>query len=165
VIRELIRRDPSLRYSVSVTTRRPRRGEMEGTDYRFVDSESFDRAVRNGEFLEWARVHGCYYGTPREPVQRWLTEKRTVLFDLDVQGAQRLKTLFPEAVSVFLLPPDTRTLRQRLAERKTESDGGLKARLLTAQAEIEMAERYDYVLVNDCLDDTVASLRAIVDHP
>jgi guanylate kinase len=121
--------------------------------------------VRNGEFLEWARVHGCYYGTPREPVQRWLTEKRTVLFDLDVQGAQRLKTLFPEAVSVFLLPPDTRTLRQRLAERKTESDGGLKARLLTAQAEIEMAERYDYVLVNDCLDDTVASLRAIVDHP
>ncbi|MFN2431796.1 MAG: guanylate kinase [Gemmatimonadota bacterium] len=151
----ILKRFPELAFSVSATTRPPRAGEVEGRDYEFLSEEAFLRGVDGGVFAEWARVHAHYYGTPRDAVERPLGEGRHVLLDVDVQGARSLLSLYPFAVSIFLLPPSRRAMAERLRARGTEDEQALRERLAGALQEVAQAKLYQYVLVNDSLGSTI----------
>ncbi len=146
-------------FSVSATTRGPRPGERDGTDYEFVSREAFERMVDAGEFAEWARVHDQLYGTPLRNLAGG--DGRRVLLDIDVQGAAQVRGNVPSAVFVFLLPPSLETLLTRLSGRGTEPRNEIARRLGVARDELARVPEFDHVLVNDDLDATVAALRAI----
>ena len=152
---------PAFGYSVSCTTRRPRRGEVDGRDYIFLAREEFERLKAQDHFAEWAEVHGNLYGTPLAPVERMIKEGRDLLFDIDVQGAQQLKLSLPEAVFVFILPPGMIGLEQRLRLRGLDDEAAIERRLLNAQKEIAQAGWYDALVVNDKLDVAYDELRAV----
>jgi guanylate kinase len=161
--RRLLAAEPDLRMSVSVTTRAPRRGEVEGEDYRFIDAAEFDRLEAAGELLEWAIVHGNCYATPKAEVIAALQAGEDMLFDIDWQGAQQLKQRMGEDVaSVFVLPPDGKTLEQRLRARGLDSEEVVVRRLAAAATEIGHWDEYDYVIVNTDLDASFAALSAIL---
>ena len=151
-------------YSVSCTTRAPRAGEVDGTDYHFLSDADFVARVARGEFAEWAMVHDRRYGTLRSEVQRGLDAGRYVLMDIDVQGARQFVQAFPESVLIFVLPPSIDALVERLRARNTESDGQLAVRLRNAHAELLDVGRYHHVVVNDNLDRAVAQVSAIIDE-
>lgn len=153
---------PQLRMSVSCTTRQPRAGEVNGREYEFVSRERFDEMVANDELAEWAEVHGNCYGTPRAPLERAIAEGRDTLLDVDVQGAAQLRRSCPEAIAVFLLPPDRRTLESRLRGRGTDSEATVLRRLDNACREIAEAAGYDHVIVNRNRDAAIAEFEAIV---
>ncbi len=159
----LLERVPGIRVSVSTTTRRPRAGEREGVDYRFVDDAEFDRMVAAGEFAEWATVHGHRYGTARRPLEEGLEAGEDLLLDIDVQGARQIKAIYPGAVSIFLIPPSRNSLEQRLRSRGTDDEQTVRRRLEGACREIESAPGYDYLVVNDDLARTVETVIAIVE--
>ena len=148
--------------SVSVTTRAPRGGERDGCEYRFVSGPAFDRMLEAGEFAEWARVHGHRYGTAKTTVQSALGEGRDLLLDIDVQGAEQLKQSYPDAVSVFLLPPSRERLRERLVGRGTEDAEDVETRLQNACREIASLGIYDYVIVNEDLEVARETFLSIV---
>lgn len=148
--------------SVSITTRTPRKGEVDGEDYRFVDDAAFDRMLADDEFAEWAEVHGNRYGTSRRAITEALEAGEDLLLDIDVQGARQVKAKYPDAVSVFLLPPSRDRLRERLAGRGTESADALAKRLENACAEIAAFGEYDYVIVNEELDRAVKQFISIL---
>ncbi len=155
---------PRAKLSVSTTTRPPRGQEIEGRDYHFVDEPEFQRMIERGEFLEWARVHGHRYGTSRAVVEQALREPGSLtVFDIDVQGGSAIKAQYPQAVTVFIMPPTLTELEARLRGRKTDSEEVIQLRLEAARAEIlrGLAE-YDFVIVNRVLEDASADLRAIV---
>jgi guanylate kinase len=161
--RRLLAADHDLRMSVSVTTRAPRRGEVDGRDYRFIDAAEFERMKSAGERIEWAHVHGNLYATPKAPVVAALEAGEDVLFDIDWQGARQLKAcMAADVVGVFILPPDGKTLERRLKTRAQDSDDVVKGRLAAAATEIEHWSEYDYVLVNADLDASLAGLTAII---
>lgn len=152
-----------LTYSVSCTTRSPRPGDREGVDYRFVSDEDFSRMVEQGLFLEYARVHGGpRYGTLREDVERELDAGRDVLLEIDVQGALQVRSLLPDAVSIFVLPPSEEELERRLRGRGTETEAELRARLKSAGQELREAGKYDLILVNDDLNRASAELKKMI---
>lgn len=163
VIHELLDRDATCAYSISMTTREPRGGERHGVDYFFVDDATFRQKIDEGTFVEWAEVHGHYYGTSAEQVDALLNQGRTVLLDIDVQGGLAIKQLRPEAVLIFLLPPSMDILETRLRNRKTDSTAVIEARLKKASQEMAVADQYDYQVINDDLEDAIASIRAIID--
>ena len=150
-------------YSVSCTTREPRRGEQDGVDYHFLTRDEFIERRRLGEFIESAEVHGNLYGTLRREVSRVLAGGRHVIMDIDVQGARLIRESFPAAVSVFLLPPSADILLGRLKSRHTESPAQLLDRLHSALHELRAVNEYDYVVVNDDLDQAVGRVGSIVD--
>jgi guanylate kinase len=158
------REDPGkLELSISVTTRKRRGSEADGVHYHFVSKRRFEAMRDGGELLEWAEVHGNYYGTPREAVERALAEGRDVLFDIDWQGASQLREKMPEdVISVFVLPPSAVELKSRLERRAEDSPDIIVRRLRNAAQEIEHWNEYDYVLVNRDLDKSFARLRAIL---
>jgi guanylate kinase len=161
--RRLLAADAGIRMSVSVTTREPRRGEVEGVDYRFVDLAEFDRLRRGRQLLEWAEVFGACYGTPRTNVLELVEAGTDVLFDIDWQGARQLKKRLPrDVVSVFILPPDGETLEQRLKTRNQDSAAVVARRLSAATAEIAHWPEYDYAVVNADLEPSLASLQSIL---
>lgn len=162
VIKALRERDSALCYSVSATTRPPRRGEKEGIDYFFMDEATFCLNVKRGAFVEWAKVHGHYYGTLREQIDFCLKEGRHVVLDIDVQGGLNLKQKRPETVLVFLVPPSQRVLEKRLRRRGTEGGDTIARRLVMARKEMEIADRYDFQVINDRLEDTIEDIRAII---
>ena len=163
VVRALRRTLPRLGRSISVTTRPRRPGERSGRDYHFILPGEFRRLRRDGRLLEWARVHGAYYGTPRGPIERALRRGRDVILSIDVQGARQVRRAFGRrALLIFLVPPSMTHLRQRLRARRTETPASLKQRLAAAAREIACAEWYDVQLVNDRLADTVARLLAVL---
>lgn len=153
---------PDLKLSVSCTTRQPRAGETDGVDYEFVDAARFDAMVDRGELAEWAEVHGHRYGTPRSPLDRAVAEGRDMLLDIDVQGAAQLRRLYPEAVAVFLMPPDRGTLESRLRGRGTDAEATVQRRLDNACREIRCAGDYDHVIVNRNRDEAIAEFEAIM---
>jgi len=153
--------DP-LSFSISWTTRPPRPGEKPDQDYHFVSPEQFEKQIRREGFLEWARVHNDYYGTPSKPVQTWLRQGRDVLLDIDVQGAGQVKRKMPEAVSIFILPPSREELKRRLARRRTESPQALRLRLRNAEKELADWPRFDYAVINADITDALKSLSAII---
>lgn len=151
-----------LSLSISCTTRSPRGGERHGVEYFFVDRDRFDEMVRGDELAEWAEVHGHRYGTPRAPIDEAIREGRDTLLDIDVQGAAQIKRAYPEAVSVFLFPPDRRTLEDRLRGRGTDDEATVRRRLENACREIERAPHYDFVIVNRGRDEAIAQFTSIV---
>jgi guanylate kinase len=154
---------PEIELSVSCTTRSKRPGEINGRDYRFLSTSQFDVLLRRGEFAEWAKVHDYLYGTPKKPLQRCIREGRDILLDIDVQGARQIKKAFPEAVSIFLLPPSLRELKRRLAARGTDGEDIIRRRLANAQGEIGERIHYDYYVVNREIKKAVRVLAAIVE--
>ena len=159
----LIASDPSLRMSVSVTTRAPRQGELDGKDYHFIDAGEFERRRQAGELIEWAEVHGNFYATPKAPVVEALTRGHDMLFDIDWQGACQLRAeLGTDMVGVFILPPDAATLERRLKTRAQDSQAVVSRRLAAAASEIAHWGDYDYVIVNADLETSLAGLRAIL---
>ena len=156
--------DPGkLELSVSVTTREKRASEIAGVHYHFIEKRHFEAMRDRGELLEWAVVHGNYYGTPRDPVEKALSEGRDVLFDIDWQGAQQLKEKMPsDVISVFVLPPSAAELKSRLERRAEDTDEIITRRLRNAAEEIQHWKEYDYVLVNRDLDKSFARVRAIL---
>ncbi|PYS94113.1 MAG: guanylate kinase [Acidobacteria bacterium] len=162
LIRRILPRVPRLGYSVSWTTRPPRTGERHGVHYFFVMPEEFIAARERGEFLEWAVVHGHYYGTSRPVVERELACGRDVILEIDVQGAASMRQLPLDSVGVFILPPSYEVLRVRLIARKSESLDDLALRLRNARGEIEHYREFDYVILNDEVERASAQLAAIV---
>lgn len=161
--RRLLAADAGIRMSVSVTTRKPRRGEVDGVDYHFIDQAEFDRRRRGRRLLEWAEVFGACYGTPRSDVLELVESGTDVLFDIDWQGARQLKKRLPDdIVRVFILPPDAQTLERRLRTRNLDSEAAVARRLAAATAEIAHWPEYDYVLVNADLEASLASLKSIL---
>jgi guanylate kinase len=161
--RALLDGDDSIRLSVSVTTRKPRPGEVEGKDYYFVDDARFNAMKEEDKLLEWARVFDNYYGTPRAPIEDAIAGGRDVLFDIDWQGTQQLyERKRADVVSVFVLPPTAEELRARLERRAEDSDEVIARRLRNAAAEIPHWVEYDYVLVNRDLQKSYRRLRAIL---
>jgi len=162
VAREVVRRLSGIEFSVSFTTRSPRDGETDGEDYFFIDVSRFESMVVEGAFLEWARVFDNLYGTGLERTRRLLAEGRDLLLDIDVQGARQVRGGPVPAVAVMILPPDYATLTARLAGRGSESAEGRGRRLAEAREEAEEFSSFDYVVVNDDLEQTVESVVAIV---
>ena len=163
ISRALLAREPALSMSVSVTTRAKRPGEVAGRDYHFIDPESFGLMVNRGELLEHAKVFGNYYGTPRAAVEESLAAGRDVLFDIDWQGTQQLRhAARSDLVAIFILPPSTRELEKRLKSRAQDSAKVVAERMAKASDEMSHWPEYDYVLVNDDLEASVASVVAIL---
>ena len=155
--------DPELQLSISFTTRAPRGAEEDGVDYHFVDEPPFRSMIERGAFIEWAQVHGNLYGSSREWTEATLAQGRDVLFDIDVQGGNQLKALFPDACLVFLLPPSMTELESRLRRRGTDSNDVIARRLDAARAEIEAGlATYEYAVTNERLDAALFDLTAIV---
>ena len=166
LVTELRKSVPNLDFSISYTTRKPRGSEQDGREYYFVTREEFERMVAAGEFLEHADVFGHYYGTARRFLEEAKKHDRDLLLDIDVQGARQVKGKFPEAVSIFVLPPSRAELEQRLRRRseaeKMKSQEVIKRRLEEAGREIENYPSYDYILINDRLEQSIDTLKAIV---
>ena len=161
--RRLLESDPIVTMSVSVTTRPPRKGEVEGKDYFFVSSSSFQGMAKGGGFLEHALVFGNHYGTPKEPVMMALAKGRDVLFDIDWQGTQQLRQQAgDDLVSVFVLPPSHAELERRLRVRAQDAEDVVAKRMARASNEISHWAEYDYVVINDDLDNTVMKIRTIL---
>lgn len=160
--REIERRCPSIRYSVSCTTRKPRTGEKDGVDYFFISREEFESRIAGGNFLEWASVFGNYYGTDRSYVEKLLGEGYDVILDIDVRGATQVRARMRDVVTIFVLPPSMNVLKDRLAGRGTESEEALNRRLEEAKREILLAPWYDYVVVNDVLEEAVENILSII---
>ncbi|MCI0573580.1 MAG: guanylate kinase [Myxococcaceae bacterium] len=161
--RKLLEVTPNTHFSVSVTTRRPRGREQQGLDYDFVDTETFQRRIERGEFVEWAEVHGHFYGSPESSVARARATQGLTIFDIDVQGGQAIKRKHPDAVLVFVLPPSIEELERRLRERRTDSDETIRRRMLAARSEMERGvASYDYIIVNDDFERAFGELRSIV---
>jgi guanylate kinase len=158
----LVARHADVVFSVSATTRAPRGIERHGHDYYFVDDAEFDRMLDAGELVEWAAVHDRRYGTPRGSVEAAIARGCTVVLDIDFQGARQIRTAFPDAVLVYILPPSVQELGRRLTDRRSEHDVERKRRLITARIELTAVNEFDYVLVNDELDRTLASLESIL---
>jgi guanylate kinase len=161
LVDRLLTTDPLVRRSVSVTTRGPRPGETEARDYFFVSPERFE-AMKAGELVEWADVHGSLYGTPKRFLEGMLASDRDVVLNIDIQGGDRVKRSFPDAVMVFILPPSFGALEARLWARGDLTPDVLKIRLANARREIEAGTRYDYVIVNDSVERAATELAAIV---
>lgn len=157
----LLKKDSRLRFSVTCTTRKPRPGEINGRHYYFLSEDEFKAALRGGRLLEWARVHGNFYGTPLKPMREALKKGISPVMIIDVQGARSVKKRIPEAVTIFLLPPGWKSLRERLLKRK-EGAGDIRIRLATARREMRRVEDYDYAVVNDRLDSAVSDILAII---
>jgi guanylate kinase len=160
--RALVERWPDVVFSLSATTRPPREGEQQGRDYEFVDDAGFDRLLADGQLLESAVVHGRRYGTLRRGVEAALAAGNTVILDIDVQGARALRTVLPDAVLVFVLPPSVAEMRRRLETRGSESDAELATRMRTARAELDAVAEFDYVIVNDDFELAMRRLESIV---
>lgn len=140
---------PELAYSVSVTTRQPREGEVDGKDYFFKTVAQVKDMIFRGELLEYAQVYGNYYGTPKPYVQQLLNEGKDVLLEIDIQGALQIKKVFPDGVFIFVVPPSLEELRARIYKRGTDAEDVIEKRLRAATGELEYASEYDYIIVND----------------
>ncbi|MDX2324524.1 guanylate kinase [Sinorhizobium medicae] len=164
IARNLLEADPDLSISVSVTTRSRRPSEIEGRHYFFKTIREFEALKATDSLLEWAEVHGNFYGTPRDAVEKAMGEGRDMLFDIDWQGAQQLQEkMAGDVVSIFILPPSMAELQSRLHRRAEDSEEVIATRLANSRAEIEHWREYDYIVVNDDLDRAFSSVRAIVE--
>jgi guanylate kinase len=152
----------NLKFSTSHTTRKPRQGEVDGKDYYFVSDDEFDRMADDELFIEWAYVHGNRYGTARAEVRAAANKKKDLLFDVDFQGSQQIKDQYPDAVSVFVMPPSIAELQRRLRTRGTETPESLERRFKAALEEISNHNLFDYLIVNDDLDVAYDQVRSIL---
>ena len=162
LVAQLLAADPDVHLSISHTTRAPRPGEVNGREYHFVTIEQFEAMREEDAFLEWAYVHGNYYGTSQKWIDEQLSAGRDVLLEIDWQGALQVKRLFPEVLGIFILPPSIEALRQRLNNRATDSEEVIARRLAGAGAEMVHACEFDYVIINDDFERATQDLIAII---
>jgi guanylate kinase len=159
--RILTERLPELRYSISTTTRPPREGEVDGRDYFFTDVETFKAGIQHNKWAEWAEVHGNYYGTSAEFIDHERAAGQDVLLDIDVQGAAQLRVKYPDAVTIFIMPPSLDVLRQRLEQRGADSPETIDKRMANARQEMAQRDVYQHIIVNDRLEKAAEALVAI----
>jgi guanylate kinase len=150
-------------YSISYTTRSPRNSEQDGVDYYFIPKKDFEERIKSGLWAEWAKVHGNYYGTSAEFLEKGLASGRDMLLDIDVQGTIQILGKYPDSITIFIMPPSLETLRKRLEMRRTESRATIKRRLLTAEKEMAQKDLYRYIIVNDQLSVAIEQLVAIIE--
>ena len=162
VLGELCKTADNLELSVSLTSRARRPWEFDGTHYYFVTREYFKEKLQAGEVLEYTEYNGNFYGTPKAPIDEWLGRGKTVILKIEVEGAANVREIYPDCVSVFLLPPSLEVLRQRLFRRESEKEDEIARRTEIARREIACAGNYDYVILNDVLDYAVSDFRAII---
>lgn len=160
--RKLVNEIDKAVFSVSLTSRPPRPGEKNGRDYFFFKEKDFKQRADQGQLLEWARVHGSYYGTSAEFVRRGLEKGSYLFFDIDVQGGKQIKKKFPEAVLIFLMPPSMEELKKRITGRKSDSEKEIQKRLSNARSEINAAGFYDYLVINSDIDQAAKDLKSII---
>ena len=156
-------RFPDLLYSISYTTRLPRKGEQNGVDYHFITKEAFEKGISESQWAEWADVHGNYYGTPAEFLDKSIASGQDVLLDIDVQGTRQVLKRYPDSITIFIMPPSLEILRNRLEKRSTDSPEVIDVRLKNAQMEMAQKDLYDHVIINDHLQDAVAELIALLE--
>lgn len=161
ICKALIEKNP-IWISTSCTTRKPRVGEVDGINYFFIEREEFLKRMDNDEFLEYAEVYGNFYGTPRSEVLRLLDEGKDVILEIDIQGALKIKSSYPEGVFIFIMPPSMEELKNRITNRGSETPESLKTRLEAAYDEISFASKYDYAVVNDEVDKAVKKIESII---
>ncbi len=162
VLSQLIDSNEDIKVSISMTTRAPRAGEIDGVDYYFVTWEYFERKIADGSMLEYAEYNGNYYGTPKAPVDEMLRNGISVVLEIEVQGAEKIRKLYPDAVSVFLLPPSLNALEYRLRTRGTEDEETLAHRLYIGEQEIKRAGEFDYYIINDKIRDALDDFETII---
>ena len=162
VLFELMKQVPSIEFSVSATTRSPREGEVNGVNYHFLSDDEFDDLLGSGGLLEWNNVHGKRYGTLKRTVSESLAAGKTILLDTDTTGAFNIRKELPEAVLIFIVPPSLEELRRRLTSRNTESDERIRSRLDAAPLEIARMPEYDYIVINDTIEEAVTRIKKIV---
>lgn len=160
--RMLVERNEGVSFSISATTRAPRPREQDGRDYHFVDDATFDRMIEHHDLAEWAVVHGRRYGTPRREITAAIEQGRTVILDIDVQGARQVRRMFPDALLIYVLPPSAEELYRRLSARASEDSTERGRRLSNARRELEAVPEFDYAIVNDDLDRAYTRLAAIL---
>ncbi len=161
VVKELMK-DENMRLSISATTRAPRGQEQNGVEYYFLTKEEFEKMIAEDGFYEYAQYVGNYYGSPKKPVEQWRKEGKNVILEIEVQGCQKVKKIEPECVSIFIKPPSLEILEKRLRGRGTETEEAILKRMARAKEELPLAADYDYVVINDSLEDCVAQVRSII---
>ena len=159
---KLLEKDPHIKKSVSVTTRHPRPNEKTGESYHFVSTAKFEDMIRKGELAEYASYCGNYYGTPLNALKQALAQEIFYLLEIEVQGTLKITEKFPDAISIFLLPPDKKTLNQRLLQRNTNEEQDIALRMKIADKELEYKDKYTYAIINDDLDVTINTIRKIL---
>lgn len=162
LMRSLLQRHPQLYYSVSVTTRSPRSGEIDGKSYYFISRSKFEQLVAEGEFLEWAEFTGNCYGTPREAVLNQINSGKLVMLEIELEGARQIRASFPSALSIFILPPSFDELEKRIRSRGQDSEEAIARRLLRAQEEIQAADEFDIKIVNDDFETALNDIEAVL---
>lgn len=162
VCKELLKEEPSLRLSVSATTRSPRHGEVDGVDYFFLDKEVFRKMITDGQLLEYAQVYNNYYGTPMRFVKEALGKGQDIILEIDIQGALQVKEKYPQAVLVFIVSPSKADLKKRLLSRGTDVQEVIEKRLHCVAGEMKLANRYDYIVINDEITQAVDKIRSII---
>lgn len=163
VCAELLKRRSDLFLSISMATRAPRNGEIDGVHYHFTSEGNFKKLAENSQMLEWANYNGNFYGTPKAPVDKAIAEGKSVILEIEAQGAFKVKENMPEAVLVFILPPSAEVLRDRLAGRGTETPEQIEKRIAAAHWELTQSPRYNYIVENDDLDECVGEVSKIID--
>ena len=164
VINKLLKERPEFAFSVSATTRNPRPGEKDGLEYHFLTHQRFRDMISNNEFLEYAEYVGEFYGTPDKPIRDNLDSGKIIILDIEVQGAKQVMQKKPDAITIFIVPPNMEELENRLRGRGTDSEEKLAARLKRAAAELEEQSHYDYIVVNDNVSRTVSEILSIIDR-
>jgi guanylate kinase len=162
IVKALVARNPDLRFSISYTTRRKRRTEVDGVDYLFVDVDEFERLKRDGEMLEFAEVFDNFYATSRSQVEKHLNEGQNVVLEIDWQGARQVRESMPECITIFILPPSLEELERRLRDRRTDSPEVIERRLKDAQDDMSHWDEFDYVIINDNLERAVRDLEQVL---
>ena len=162
ILKELLKDYVDICYSISTTTRQAREGEEDGVDYFFITEDKFKSLVQEDEFIEWAKVHNNYYGTPKKYVEKKLKQGQDVILEIDTQGAKQLKKDYDKGVFIFLAPPSLVELKNRLYKRGTESQAVIKTRLDNAKKELADIEQYDYLIVNDKIEQAVEELKSVI---
>jgi guanylate kinase len=162
LVHAIVTRHPELRFSISYTTRKPRRNEANGVDYLFVDEQEFMRLRDEGELLEYAEVFDHYYATSRSQVEKHLADNRSVVLEIDWQGARQVRESMPDCVTIFILPPSVAELERRLRDRRTDSPEVIERRLRDAVSDMSHWDEFDYVIINDDLDQAVADLEDVL---
>ena len=159
----LLRKDPTLQKSISITTRLKRENEHDGVDYYFITPDDFEAMLDSGDVLEFAKYGKNLYGTPKKPVDKWLSEGKTVILKIEVQGAAKIKKMYPLSTAIFIMPPSLEILEHRLCCRGTEDEDDLVRRLEIARGEIEKSRGYDYIVINDDLESAADEVLDIIE--
>lgn len=162
VLKELVKARDDVRISISMTTRKQRKDEIDGFHYYFVNKEYFEKKIAENRMLEYAEYAGNFYGTPKDPVDEMLSSGKSVILKIEVQGAEKIRKIYPDVISIFLMPPSMVSLEERLRGRNSEDEETIQHRLVIAREEIKRASEYDYIVINDTVENAVKGIETVI---